>query len=371
MTEVRSVSSTGGEKGVKPQRHSLIPKEGLDTIAEVFAFGAEKYAAHNWRKGYEWSKSYDALIRHLTAWFSGEDLDPESGLSHLGHAGFHIMALSTWQRLGGRYEQFDDRYVEPVAADVVEWCIDTNRSVDECVADGGCGDDVPPTCDCDDDCPGTPLGPEWTALGYTTEEGTAEDAGFRYVDDAPVVTLPAGFRPNLAYLDEAHLWTVDNPARPTLMNKADALRSLRSFFEAQGFPVVDHKAFAAPKFELTDLAPHLTAMQEGVNAMVKAQRDAEESVATQALETGQPTEIVIQHSIQGEDLEPTFRTYFPRIRDDLDTENGFTVLAVPGPYSPPRLFSVDGDGFTRELDAETGQEIYMLCVESQGTRWQG
>lgn len=127
MTEVRTTSKTGGEKGVKPQRHSLIPKEGLDTIAEVFAFGAEKYADHNWRKGYDWSKSYDAAIRHLTAWWAGETYDScdeacefldetgpgtcrnHSGLSHLGHAGFHIMALATWQR-SGYYDEFDDRY---------------------------------------------------------------------------------------------------------------------------------------------------------------------------------------------------------------------------------------------------------------------
>lgn len=114
MTETRTTSRTGGQKGVKPQRHSLVPKEGIDVIAEVFAFGATKYADHNWRRGYEWSKSYDAMLRHLTAWWSGEDVDPESGLSHLGHAGFHMMALATWERLGGRYEEFDDRYVEPV-----------------------------------------------------------------------------------------------------------------------------------------------------------------------------------------------------------------------------------------------------------------
>lgn len=107
--EVRSVSSTGGEKGVKPQRHSLIPRQALDRIAEVYDFGSRKYAAHNWRRGYEWSKSYDALQRHLTAWWDREENDPESGLSHLGHAGFHIFALIVFSG-HKKYEQFDDRY---------------------------------------------------------------------------------------------------------------------------------------------------------------------------------------------------------------------------------------------------------------------
>lgn len=107
MSEVRSVSATGGEKGVKPQRYDLLPREALDRIAEVYGFGAEKYAAHNWRRGYEWGKSYAALQRHLTAWWDGEDTDPESGLSHLAHAGFHVNTLLTFLV---DHPDFDDRY---------------------------------------------------------------------------------------------------------------------------------------------------------------------------------------------------------------------------------------------------------------------
>lgn len=112
INETRTVSSTGGEKGVKPQRYSLIPREGLDVIGEIYDFGSRKYAPHNWRKGYEWSKSYDALQRHLTAWWDREENDPESGLSHLGHAGFHIFALIVFSK-DRRYAEFDDRYGSP------------------------------------------------------------------------------------------------------------------------------------------------------------------------------------------------------------------------------------------------------------------
>lgn len=109
--EVRSVSSTGGEKGVKPQRLSLLPRVALERISEVYGFGEKKYAAHNWRRGYEWSKSYDALQRHLGAWWDREENDPESGLSHLAHAAFHIFSLLVFSG-DRRYEQFDDRYKE-------------------------------------------------------------------------------------------------------------------------------------------------------------------------------------------------------------------------------------------------------------------
>jgi hypothetical protein len=110
VTEVRTVSSTGGEKGVKPQRYDLLPKAALDAIAEVYRFGAEKYEAHNWRRGYEWSKSYSAAMRHMTAHWDGETLDPESGLPHLAHAGCHITFMLTWLAEQGEGGQFDDRH---------------------------------------------------------------------------------------------------------------------------------------------------------------------------------------------------------------------------------------------------------------------
>lgn len=108
--EIRTVSATGGEKGVKPERYDLLPKPGLDAIARVFGWGASKYADHNWRKGYEWSKSYAAAMRHLTAFWEGETNDPESGLPHLAHAGFHILVMLTWLREQGEGGMFDDRY---------------------------------------------------------------------------------------------------------------------------------------------------------------------------------------------------------------------------------------------------------------------
>lgn len=108
-TEVRSVSKSGGEKGVKPERYSLIPKPPLDLLAKVYGFGEKKYAPHNFRKGYEWSKSYDALQRHLAAWWEREENDPESGLSHLGHAAFHVFALIVFSS-DKRYSEYDDRY---------------------------------------------------------------------------------------------------------------------------------------------------------------------------------------------------------------------------------------------------------------------
>jgi len=111
--EVRTTSSTGGEKGVKPEEYSLIPWDAMDEVARVYAFGAEKYASHNWRKGYEWSKSFSSLCRHIFAFWRGDDRDPESGLSHLAHAAFHVLGMLSFWLDPERYGQFDDRYYAP------------------------------------------------------------------------------------------------------------------------------------------------------------------------------------------------------------------------------------------------------------------
>jgi hypothetical protein len=48
--------------------------------------GATKYGRSNWRAtGVRASIYYDAIVRHLTAWFEGEDTDPDSGLPHMAH----------------------------------------------------------------------------------------------------------------------------------------------------------------------------------------------------------------------------------------------------------------------------------------------
>lgn len=49
--------------------------------------GACKYGRANWREsGVLASTYYSALNRHINAWLEGENLDPDSGVPHLGHA---------------------------------------------------------------------------------------------------------------------------------------------------------------------------------------------------------------------------------------------------------------------------------------------
>lgn len=101
MTEkIVTDPKTGGQKGMKPERYSLVPLWPLAEMARVYDNGTEKYSPWNWRKGYDWSLSYDALERHIRDGFwAGESINPESGFHHLAHAGFHLFTLMEFERL--------------------------------------------------------------------------------------------------------------------------------------------------------------------------------------------------------------------------------------------------------------------------------
>lgn len=79
-------------------RFDLVPFDAVSEIADVLEYGAAKYQAHNWARGADWSRYFSALCRHIFAWWSGEDKDPETGFSHLAHAGCCLIFLLEYQR---------------------------------------------------------------------------------------------------------------------------------------------------------------------------------------------------------------------------------------------------------------------------------
>ena len=97
--EIRVVDpKSGGEKGSKLARFSLIPGEFVWALAEHFGKGAHKYADRNWERGYKWSLTVDALERHLNLIKMGEWFDPETGSSHIIAVAWHACALFVFQR---------------------------------------------------------------------------------------------------------------------------------------------------------------------------------------------------------------------------------------------------------------------------------
>lgn len=90
-----------GNEGVKHDTGKLpmelIPPELLEGVSAVLAFGAEKYAARNWELGMDWGRVFGALMRHMWAWWKGQDKDPETGYSHLWHAAACVAFLIAYE----------------------------------------------------------------------------------------------------------------------------------------------------------------------------------------------------------------------------------------------------------------------------------
>lgn len=107
-TETRITDpDTGAEKCSKLARFDLIPVEALEELAEHFGRGSAKYADHNWRRGYKWSLSFAALLRHAFAFWKGEDLDAETGSKHIIAVAWHALVLATFMQ---EQREKDDRW---------------------------------------------------------------------------------------------------------------------------------------------------------------------------------------------------------------------------------------------------------------------
>ena len=73
--------------GTKKAPLSTVPTPVLLEIGLAMLEGARKYGRHNYRiAGVRGSVYYDASLRHLMAWWEGQDVDPDSGLSHITKA---------------------------------------------------------------------------------------------------------------------------------------------------------------------------------------------------------------------------------------------------------------------------------------------
>lgn len=80
---------------------SALPAPVLGEVGLALAEGARKYGRHNYRvASILASVYYDAAMRHLTAWWEGQDIDPDSGLSHITKAISGLMVLRDCQMTG-------------------------------------------------------------------------------------------------------------------------------------------------------------------------------------------------------------------------------------------------------------------------------
>ncbi len=88
----------------------LFPWDAAVAVCTVMQIALSKYPKRNWEKGMDYSRLWDAAIRHLTAWHNGENIDPETKQSHLSHAACCVLFLISYEiRNIGK----DDRPTKP------------------------------------------------------------------------------------------------------------------------------------------------------------------------------------------------------------------------------------------------------------------
>ena len=96
-TRLMSEPQTATKHDQEKNRLELIPASGIEAAGRAFTYGANKYKEHgdhNWANGFKWDRIIGSTLRHINAFRSGQDIDEESGLSHIDHAVASIMMLA-------------------------------------------------------------------------------------------------------------------------------------------------------------------------------------------------------------------------------------------------------------------------------------
>ena len=116
--------------GIKKVPISVVPAPVLGELALGMLEGALKYGRHNYRAiGVRGSVYYDAAIRHLFAWWEGQDYDQDSqaDLHHISKAIASLVVLRD-AMLRGKF--CDDR--PPRSND--KWIEELNRRAETLIA---------------------------------------------------------------------------------------------------------------------------------------------------------------------------------------------------------------------------------------------
>lgn len=105
----RAVS--GGRKQTKQRAYTSMPWDAIRALSKHYYLGFEKYPNDpdtnqpNYRKGYNASLSFEAMMDHAIEWQMGHDIDPENGSEHILAVAWH--ALNLWLLSN---TEWDDRW---------------------------------------------------------------------------------------------------------------------------------------------------------------------------------------------------------------------------------------------------------------------
>lgn len=114
--------------GIKKAPMSTIPANVMFEVGLALLEGARKYGRHNYRAiGVRASVYYDALQRHIMSWWEGENIDKDSGLSHITKA---IACLVVLRDAMMNEKWNDDR---PPKVENQSWVKDLNKKAEEII----------------------------------------------------------------------------------------------------------------------------------------------------------------------------------------------------------------------------------------------
>lgn len=83
--------------GNKPMTGTVLRvfPQAMNAVGACIKFGTKKYPdPANWKKNSNALVRYnDSLVRHLTKFFAGKELDEETNLPHLAHVAWNALAI--------------------------------------------------------------------------------------------------------------------------------------------------------------------------------------------------------------------------------------------------------------------------------------
>jgi len=90
---------------------STVPTGSLLEVGLAVLEGARKYGRHNYRvSGVRGSVYYDAVMRHISAWWEGQDIDPDSGMHHIVKAIAGLLVLRDSMLMGNWVDDRPPQY---------------------------------------------------------------------------------------------------------------------------------------------------------------------------------------------------------------------------------------------------------------------
>jgi hypothetical protein len=133
--EQTGYKETDEQAGVKPVDSNLktlaalnkpklsdVPPVALFALGAAMSDGASKYGRYNWRDtGTTASVFYDAMQRHLTDWYNGEDYAHDSKIHHLGHIMASCAILLDAELHKNYNDDRDKRNPESIARNPKNW----------------------------------------------------------------------------------------------------------------------------------------------------------------------------------------------------------------------------------------------------------